>query len=43
MIEILETERLIIREYNDSDLQEYHKLLSDKKASGLNRNITMAK
>ena len=29
---ILETERLIIREYKDSDLPEYHKLLSDKQA-----------
>jgi len=27
---ILETERLIIRDYIDSDLPEYHKLLSDK-------------
>jgi len=31
MIELLETERLIIREYKDSDLPEYHKLLSNKK------------
>ena len=30
MIELFETERLIIREYKDSDLPDYHKLLSDK-------------
>jgi len=31
MIELLETERLIIRTYKNSDLPEYHKLLSDKR------------
>ena len=36
----LETERLILRAYDESDLPEYHKLLSDKQNMYFLNDIT---